>query len=385
MVAEHMFIVGAGFSFHAGLPLTSEFTRELLDVSNYKDVAPSKRQVDFLRTFVGDVFDHRMSAKARFWPYLEDIFTSVDLAANTGHHLGPNYSPSDLRTVRRAMIVRIIRMLRQSYMRKKGHKDTAWNRLEHFFRRVDLNKSAFLSMNWDTVIEEGLERTQKVGRFDYACGAHKVEFDEDNKLVLSKTKKPIASVIKMHGSSNWLYCDSCRELLWVEPSMSVKVADLLFQKRDWNTVSQIMNSEMNDNDDVGPTSCPLCSAPSIGTRFATFSYRKALDFPMYEKSWLAAESLLRAAKTWTFIGYSLPAADYQFKHLLKHVELSRKRTPEMILISGGEGAQSTLRNYQKFFGPKVSHKRQTFFDEGLNKNALDRLKELGALSNSFFH
>jgi hypothetical protein len=41
---------------------------------------------------------------------IEDIFTCIDLSANTGHHLGPKYSPSDLRSVRRGLIVRIIRM-----------------------------------------------------------------------------------------------------------------------------------------------------------------------------------------------------------------------------------------------------------------------------------
>jgi hypothetical protein len=100
---------------------------------------------------------------------------------------------------------------------------------------------------------------------------------------------------------------------------------------------------------------------------------------MYERSWLEAESLLRQAKTWTFIGYSLPAADYQFKHLLKHVELSRRKAPSMILISGGTGADPTLKNYQKFFGPKISSRKHTYFDEGLDEAALDRLKRVGAL------
>jgi hypothetical protein len=44
---------------------------------------------------------------------------------------------------------------------------------------------------------------------------------------------------------------------------------------------------------------------------------------MFERSWLSAERLLRQAKKWVFIGYSLPAADYEFKHLLKRVQLSR--------------------------------------------------------------
>ena len=33
---------------------------------------------------------------------------------------------------------------------------------------------------------------------------------------------------------------------------------------------------------------------------------------MFQKSWFSAERLLRNAKNWIFIGYSLPAADFEF-------------------------------------------------------------------------
>ena len=41
-----------------------------------------------LGKFIHDAFDHNESAKAKYWPNLEDVFTNIDLAANTGHHLG---------------------------------------------------------------------------------------------------------------------------------------------------------------------------------------------------------------------------------------------------------------------------------------------------------
>jgi hypothetical protein len=103
---KHLFIVGAGLSHYAGLPLTTNFTQELLNIKDYKPDGPSGLIVNFLRTFIYDAFDHKETAAAKYWPHLEDIFTCVDLSANTGHHLGSKYSPSDLRIVRRALIVR---------------------------------------------------------------------------------------------------------------------------------------------------------------------------------------------------------------------------------------------------------------------------------------
>src|SRR5512133_1574205 len=68
--------------------------------------------------------------------------------------------------------------------------------------------------------------------------------------------------------------------------------------------------------------CCYCNQVELSTRIATFSYQKALDFPMFQRSWLLAERKLRNSGRWVFIGYSLPAADFEFKHLLKRVELA---------------------------------------------------------------
>ena len=100
---DHLFIVGAGFSHYAGLPLTADFTEKLLDVAGFDAEGSSALTVRFLEDFVRDTFDHKRGAAPKFWPHLEDIFTCIDLSANTGHHLGPDYAPSDLRTVRRAL------------------------------------------------------------------------------------------------------------------------------------------------------------------------------------------------------------------------------------------------------------------------------------------
>ena len=80
--------------------MTNDFTEKLIDVTVLRAGGPSDQIVQFLRSFVHDTFDHKPSADFKFWPHLEHIFTCIDLSANTGHHLGPKYSPSDLRSVR---------------------------------------------------------------------------------------------------------------------------------------------------------------------------------------------------------------------------------------------------------------------------------------------
>src|SRR4051812_32129832 len=111
---ETIFIVGAGFSNHAYLPLTGKFTEAILE-ARQRNAGPSRVLVDFLSRFIHDAFGHSTNAKAKYWPDLEDIFTCIDLSANSGHHLGGGFAPADLRTARRALLSRIIRMLDQKY------------------------------------------------------------------------------------------------------------------------------------------------------------------------------------------------------------------------------------------------------------------------------
>jgi len=92
------FIVGAGFSSYAELPLTAGFTDAILAARQFEG-GPSKLAVDLASRFIRDSFDHSTRARGNKWPDLEDVFTCVDLSANSGHHLGRAFAPADLRTI----------------------------------------------------------------------------------------------------------------------------------------------------------------------------------------------------------------------------------------------------------------------------------------------
>jgi hypothetical protein len=121
-------------------------------------------------------------------------------------------------------------------------------------------------------------------------------------------------MLKLHGSVNWLYCDNCRGLWWFDPKDTGKIASQLFRSSDWRFVRNLTGQRYSGR--VIQYDCPSYHTPALGTRLATFSYRKALDFPMYQKSWLAAESRLHEAQTWIFIGYSLPATGGSLNRLM---------------------------------------------------------------------
>lgn len=396
---ETVFIVGAGFSHHAGLPLTRKFTEAILEARNFRR-GPSRIVVDFLSEFIHETFHHAASAGAKDWPDLEDIFTCVDLSANSGHHLGSKFAPADLRTARRAILSRIIRMLDQKYEAGRKKKDSEWRKLDEFFWGIAGRSVGFVSMNWDTVIERKMALTQRDKLIDYCCDAlpaiipdPPVEAEWLSETQVLKAMEaaqviriaPLPSdrrrvdgstpIVRIHGSANWLYCDNCRQLFWFDPGQSPRIADQLIRTDDLSRITQVLARKRVRKSikeaRVQPQVRCLCSEDVVlGTRIATFSYRKALDFPMFQKSWFAAEELLRAASKWVFVGYSLPAADYEFKYLLKRVQLSRRGQPEFVVVSGGtrDDLTRSYENYHRFFGRAVN--KSLFFPSGLSSHAV---------------
>jgi SIR2-like domain len=378
---DNIYVVGAGFSRNAGLPLANEFTEALLGVSHLSKDAQSTILAEFLRHFVDDLFGGGTRVKPLDWPRLEDLFTTIDLAANTGHNLGPHYSASLLRTVRRALIVRVIRLLRESFAKRRMGLANEWKILRQFLREVPAEKSAFLSMNWDSVIEVTLEKEQGIASFDYGCSAVAAQFQGER---VARRRVPAnartVQVLKPHGSINWMYCDACTHVFWFRDISAQKIPLRLFKASDIERVHEVIGKRPP----IAPAfpTCPDCQATALGTRFATFSYQKALDFPLHQATWRTAEQLLQNAKNWIFIGYSMPAADYQFKHLLKRVQLARPTAPRVFLVTKGSTPDPdddpTVENYRRFFG-KDSIPTDQLFLNGIDGSTLGAFRRIGLL------
>lgn len=373
-------VVGAGFAKNAGLPLASEFTKRLLNLDGLRDSGPSASQAAFLREFVDKTFNDGSATPDDKWPELEDIFTLVDQSANSGHHLGPLYSAADLRVVRRAMIVRIVRMLQQAYNRQLKRRDADSKLLNTLFDGFKLDNTAVLSMNWDMVFERGIELRQEVRNIEYGCNATPTLLKDD--VLRGRRSADLGTrtlhLLKPHGSINWLYCDACRELFWVPSADTERVAQTLFQERDWRAVfGPSYKGSMPKS--IKPC-CPHCRSQSLGTRIATFSYRKALDFPMHAATWRTAEAHLKTAIHWVFFGYSMPPADFEFKYLLKRVQLTENIPPNITVITGGSttAADETTRRYKQFFGDGPGDRH--YFREGLTDEVVSHLRSIKALN-----
>ncbi|MDP3940993.1 MAG: hypothetical protein Q8Q49_01650 [bacterium] len=335
-------ILGAGFSRCANLPTQKEFSDYLL--SDELSVTPLQKSItQVIKHFLRDVFSWRERPPM---PSLEDYFTCIDISANSGHHLGIQYTPKKLRAIRRMTIHRIFQILDRKYNRSDAI-DTFLSNL------LRTNSPGFVVTNWDIVLERGLQYQDASNRIDYGFEC----FNWRSKQRKTSSADDI-TVAKLHGSSNWVYCENCSTIFYdLDEKLALhKMIGLI--KADFRLFAEEFNNQ-NFDDPIGdePESrkCPLCGN-MLATHIATFSFRKSYRTFAYPAIWHNAQTTLSKSSQWIFVGYSLPDADFEFKHLLKTAELAfrRRRDAETlnitVVLKDDEAAESRFR---AFFGERV--------------------------------
>lgn len=341
-------ILGSGFSCEAELPPTSRlFLDKLppipdshfhrLDFKADLEESINRKITSIILDFWGTVFGFRNGSER---PTLEDHFTVLDLSANSGHYLGSAYSPKQLRAIRRMSIHRIFQVLDRKYKPSEGLKLF----VNEMIKRFDVS---VVTLNWDVVWEKEMTRNGRSFHFGV----------EVRDIVTDVAITNGISLLKVHGSSNWLYCDSCRRIFTGdEGNTKEALHSRAFLATDdfalFNQEHQLTAQEKQYIEQAQIV-CPRCSVKLAG-RIATFSYRKAFTINQFQTIWDQAFNALSNSDRWLFIGYSMPQADFEFRHLLKSAEQARgsvKLKDMQVIMRGDREGESLFTSY---FGSKVS-------------------------------
>lgn len=317
--------LGSGFSAGLGLPTTSDARKRLLETCG--STPEEQRQEEFVTKAIGafwrDVFGWDGGATH---PSLEDHFTALDFAANTGHCLGRNYNPKKLRAIRRMTIHRVFELVRKDATRN--------NDVDEFLQELIATADVtIVTTNWDLVVERTLDRLH-IDR-NHGTGL----YQESGTLLDTDG----VTILKLHGSLNFGYCDCCRAL--------VNIHDLY---GDLKLYLDPDDMRLLDGDKIAATlppeclkACFTCHRAWSGGRLATFSYRKDLAPAFLQKTWDEAFHRLRIADRWLIIGYSLPEADIEVRQLLKTAQLAGESNKPIDVVILGDSAQ---QRYLEFFG-----------------------------------
>ena len=327
-------VLGSGFSKDAGLLTTADIPSKFL-MTPSESVLPSTLEEeisDILKTFWKKVFGYENGGVT---PSLEDHFTLLDLAANSGHHLGRYYNPKKLRAIRRMSIHRIFQIL------SVGNKKI--DEMHSMFDKLDSKfKLSIVTLNWDLVVERHLRRIELP--FYYP-----IESFTLGDASGTPWKHHGIPVMKMHGSMNWIYCDSCRRIYTGKTVISALNKKTFLEKDDFrlfgieDTVEDLFDSIREER------KCSHCGTMLAG-RVATFSYRKAFSIAQFQAIWERANAYMRAADNWLIIGYSMPQADFEFLHLLKSAQLARKYPKRLHIEVVIGGRIETVNRYKGYMG-----------------------------------
>jgi NAD-dependent SIR2 family protein deacetylase len=329
-IDDTVVFLGAGFSRAAGLSTTGELSLRFLETADtpFTGLEVQQAITEALQDFWSKVFGYRRGEPE---PSFEDHFTALDLAANSGHQLGLHYSPRRLRAIRRFSLHRVFELLNQP----AHDPDPA---VGEFVRAVaEGRRNAVVTTNWDIVVENRLTDA----RYPYHHGIPMRYADGARML---KTGLPI---LKLHGSTHWLYCDSCRRVFSGNPGGPKAVLEIaaFLEESDFVALERPVPAGLHDR---LAKLCACCGA-RLSARVATFSYSKALQFFQFQGVWEIALRRLQEARRWLFVGYSLPEADFELRHLLKTAELSRgpENRPEITVVLKDKDSP---QRYRRFFG-----------------------------------
>ncbi|MEW6776530.1 MAG: hypothetical protein AB1405_09575, partial [Bdellovibrionota bacterium] len=224
---------------------------------------------------------------------------------------------------------------------------------------------SIISLNWDIVVE------RRMRSFMYPVPIWKHPLGENPNWA-----KNSIHLIKLHGSANWFYCDNCRRLFFSEDGKGALLHNAYLETIDFSLFKPILGNIVDlgrtelEKDHSTERRCGYCGG-KLGGRLATFSYRKFFAIPQFQALWDQASLALQDARLWLFVGYSMPEADYEFRHLLKSAQLAGKEWPPKInvIIKENLGGPITER-YLRFFGLSD----ENIFNEGLEKWVTEQLE-----------
>lgn len=223
---------------------------------------------------------------------LEDIFTSFDKSMLTKEYLH-KYTYTQMDEVRFAITSLFIYYFSKCVQSHDyNHED-----YKNFFRFIQKTRTSepitIITTNWDTLIEEYCSRMGIT--YDY-CFYH--PYTSQNTPEVAKSK---VSLIKIHGSINWLKCLRCGG---ISVYNGAEAAASLFK----DGVAEHCNICGEKEDMASPTLQPEIITPTM---------MKAFTSQVYSNLWGTASRELQKSSHLVFVGYSLPIADFDFRYMLQ--------------------------------------------------------------------
>jgi len=338
MPIEEVIFLGAGASAADGAPTQKRLFKDYFeDRSHTDDITLSLSQ--FFKDFFGIDTAHNLNNTD--FPTFEEVLGILELSLNRYESFrGYPLIPQDpkVQNVREHIIFLIARILKEKLASGRLAHDALVVRLN---RESQLRTTAFISLNYDILIDNALTDVHHIIDLDY--GIQFTNFAKKHDWHKPRPNR-LTKLFKLHGSLNWLYCPTCISLTITPKDKSVStIADT-------------------------PKPCDSCRTKMIPIIIPP-TFFKVMSNHFLQQIWRETENVLMTAKRIVFCGYSFPDADVHVKYLLKRAEVNRGTTPEIYIFNNHRGKKDEIKQqererYERFFSEKskVSYLDKSFED-----------------------
>jgi hypothetical protein len=343
--------LGAGATKSCQGPLTDEILPGMHQLASHPDWPGS---LSLLKEFLEDQFHVKEGSPKELYAGLPLVMSLIDTALARRQALAPRWDLNRLAELREQIEFGIYDLLEERLL--KGPTNNHWELLDRVYPAGAGAQPCVISTNYDLIVDAALmflseyrpdEQGASQGRFpDYRC-------DVSTQFYRNETKR-FGTLLKLHGSLNWLYCKSCQRL---ELGNS--------ESRKWlKIVTRMMeraHSDLKASFTADGAPCPTCGTklrPLLIAPTHLKDYRNA----HLAQVWYEAERVLREADRVIFVGYSLPEDDLEVVYLLKR-SLARNapRAPARITVVEYDAKNPSLpveqhvagRRYRALFGDAI--------------------------------
>lgn len=201
-----------------------------------------------------------------------------------------------------------------------------------------LKDTMFITTNYDILIDNALGTSYPGISIDYGIDFTNFRREDD-------WRKPDANSIKLykvHGSLNWLYCQTCNEMTLTP-----------YEKGAMRLIEDISNARCDYCDSL---MVPIIVPPTL---FKDFSNA------FLSTIWNKAERDLRNVGHLIFCGYSFPDADLHIKYLIKRIETNRKLPLHITIINNHNDKPDDItlserERFERFLATSVDYTNYSF-------------------------
>ncbi|MGH9869716.1 MAG: hypothetical protein ACREAA_16325 [Candidatus Polarisedimenticolia bacterium] len=266
-------------------------------------------------------------------PRLDDVFTLMDATLSGRAACPVGWAPEKIPRFRRYLVGAMAKVITDSIGGKPAPQAKA------LIARAREEEAAFISTNYDVAMDTTLHDLNNVN-YGLAIRNHLRFFgpipdvpghqDKVRHLMPLSSFENIGptSLLKLHGSLNWLYCSRCDELDITPQYEGATV--LLLDPRTGR-----------------------CAAPHCTGRYEALligpSLEQRYENRILRETWTMAESTLHDAEKLIIVGYSLPEADYLIRAML--VRSFARRSDRVTVVdkqeAGGAQAKTLVSRYRR--------------------------------------